>query len=236
MITIYLAQNIVNQKVYIGQTKNPLGDRISKHYSDAKCGYIKGQPFKHAINKYGTDKFKWFVLETLKDDVDEELIDDTETDWISYFDSTNPQKGYNVCLGGRLRLSPEREEVRVAALRKEVHQYDLNGVYIKTFKSALDACREYNDTGGILTKVARNHGYSKTAFGFRWSYQKYKILKFTTNKKRVSVFDFKSGNFIKTFESVSAASKFTTIPTNQISRCCKGVLNRGKEYKFEYAD
>lgn len=52
---------------------------------------------------------------------------------------------------------------------KEVHQYTLDGYYIKTWQQARDAANEYNCTNGNITNCAC--GISKSAVGYKWSYK-----------------------------------------------------------------
>lgn len=92
---IYIINNIINNKVYIGQTNNP-SLRWSQHKSNAK--YNRGsQVITRAMSKYGIDSFTFKVIEscTCQQDVDklEEAI-------ISQYDSCNPEKGYNIDAGG----------------------------------------------------------------------------------------------------------------------------------------
>jgi hypothetical protein len=48
------------------------------------------------MDKYGTDNFVFEGIE----ETTEELLDEREKFWISYYDSSNPQKGYNLTIGG----------------------------------------------------------------------------------------------------------------------------------------
>lgn len=93
---IYIIRNIVNDKVYIGQTKVSLKLRFQNHLSAARKGkdYIIGK----AIRKYGEEKF---YIELLEECTIEEL-NEREKYWISYFNSTNNKFGYNISIGGNI--------------------------------------------------------------------------------------------------------------------------------------
>jgi group I intron endonuclease len=57
---IYKATNIINNKVYIGQTVKSLNRRRSQHESIANKG--NGAYFSSAIRKYGKENFEWEIL------------------------------------------------------------------------------------------------------------------------------------------------------------------------------
>ena len=82
---IYRITNLVNGKIYIGQTVQSLEERFYKHcakYSD-RLHFV--MPIKQAIFKYGKENFKIELIE----DCDIELLNEREQYWISYYDSYN---------------------------------------------------------------------------------------------------------------------------------------------------
>lgn len=80
-----------NGKVYIGQTCKKPNERWSNGY-----GY-RNQMFYKAIEKYGWDNI---IHEIICNNLTKEEADQKEIELISYYDSTNPDKGYNIALGG----------------------------------------------------------------------------------------------------------------------------------------
>lgn len=99
---IYIIKNTVNNKVYIGQTKDSLQKRFGKHLSS--CEYVIGK----AIRKYGKDKFYIELLE----EVDLENLNEREIFWINMFDSTNNKFGYNMSVGGSVTRKPRRFDAK----------------------------------------------------------------------------------------------------------------------------
>ena len=91
-MVIYKVTNLVNGKIYIGQTteKNPIR-RWWKHCYDNKTMFDK------AIKKYGQNNFKFEVID-LANSQDE--LNDKERYWISFYDCMAPN-GYNLTSGGR---------------------------------------------------------------------------------------------------------------------------------------
>jgi len=85
-IGIYLIENLINHKKYVGQSKN-IYARWSGHRSDSK---EKNLPLYFAIRKYGLENFKFSILEECKI----EQLTDREDYWINYYNSYVPN-GYN---------------------------------------------------------------------------------------------------------------------------------------------
>lgn len=83
---IYKTTNLINNKFYIG-----------KDAKNTKSYFGSGKVLKLAIKKYGKENFK---KETLKECKTLEELNELEKFYISYFDSTNPKRGYNLTDGG----------------------------------------------------------------------------------------------------------------------------------------
>lgn len=93
---IYKITNLTNNKIYIGQTRTSVSERMRKHYSVARCGSnITG--IDAAIKKYGENNF---MVETICECQDNEL-DDLEKYYIAKFNTYNTNNGYNLTPGGQ---------------------------------------------------------------------------------------------------------------------------------------
>jgi len=90
---IYKATNIINNKVYIGQTVRNLNQRIKEH--ERKSQTDLDTKFSRAINKYGFNNFTWDFLENTNNKKD---LDSLEIKYIIEYNSIN--KGYNTHTGG----------------------------------------------------------------------------------------------------------------------------------------
>lgn len=84
---IYLIENLINNKKYIGQSKN-IYARWSRHRCDSK---VRDLPLYNAMRKYGLENFKFSILEECE--VNE--LADREDYWIAYYNSYVPN-GYNI--------------------------------------------------------------------------------------------------------------------------------------------
>lgn len=101
---IYKTVNLVNGKIYIGQKKS------STYLGVDYLG--SGVRLKRAVRKYGKTNFSTSLIEECSD---KSQMDEREKYYISYFDSTNPDIGYNISEGGTggdiiSQLSLERQQ------------------------------------------------------------------------------------------------------------------------------
>lgn len=89
---IYKIENLINHKIYIGQTNNPQR-RFTEHRAK---GYEENSHkiLYYAFDKYGIDNFSFDVIENVND----EDVNDREKYWIAYYDSF--ENGYNMTEGG----------------------------------------------------------------------------------------------------------------------------------------
>ena len=94
MAYIYKMTNNINGKIYIGQTKYDIFERLKSHKKDSKRENNKNRPIYIAINKYGIDNFSTEIIE----EVPIEKLDEREKYWIEYYRSF--KYGYNATVGG----------------------------------------------------------------------------------------------------------------------------------------
>lgn len=86
---IYIFKNKLNYKCYVGQTVQPLKDRISAHIA------TRNSLLGRAIRKYGRDAFDSFEFRGIP----VHLLDYAEINMIRRIGSISP-RGYNLSLGG----------------------------------------------------------------------------------------------------------------------------------------
>lgn len=108
--TIYLLENKVNGKVYIGQTWQTIKDRFSNGYGYVGCHYLN-----NAIKKYSKENFQYIVLKECETQLD---ADTSEAFFISEFDSTNKHNGYNIKYGGSVGKHSEETKIKMRIAHK----------------------------------------------------------------------------------------------------------------------
>lgn len=102
---IYIFKNKINGKVYIGQSVN-IRSRVHRHLSYLnKATKFKGVIYL-ALKKYGLEAFDIEVLELCSID----QLNEREEYWIKYYDSVNPDLGYNICSKSRTTLGTKRTD------------------------------------------------------------------------------------------------------------------------------
>lgn len=112
-IGIYKITNLSNNKVYIGQSTK-LKDRKYRHFSELRCGRHHNPHLQSSFNKFGESNFSFEIIE--EHPVIE--LDDRERFWISFYDSTNRDYGFNMDSGGVKRRVITRESVESAIWKK----------------------------------------------------------------------------------------------------------------------
>ncbi len=91
-MTIYKITNLINGKIYVGQTRQKLSVRWRQHgYTYSRSSGLKG-----AIAKYGKENFS---VEGLFQTDCQKILDLKESEYINQFNSLSPN-GYNLTTGG----------------------------------------------------------------------------------------------------------------------------------------
>lgn len=94
---IYKITNLINNKCYIGQTIKTLNTRKLQHINTSKRNIEVSHHLYSSFNKYGIDNFIFEEIDTAST-IDE--LNKKESYWIEYYQSTNPNLGYNLKGGG----------------------------------------------------------------------------------------------------------------------------------------
>lgn len=109
MWTVYRHVNKINNKIYVGITKNPVNKRWGKNGRGYKPAKNENVCFYQAIQKYGWDNFKH---EILFEGLTYELASEKEKELIKLYNCKAPF-GYNLTDGGEGTLGIEvSEEIR----------------------------------------------------------------------------------------------------------------------------
>lgn len=172
-IGIYRIKNSINNKIYIGSTKN-IEARWAKHRALLRHNKHQNTHLQNAWNKYGENAFIFEVIEECKI---EDLINREQF----FIDNLNPE--YNqTAIAGKVEMTAERrdklsksvlkayKEGRLEGTTKVIYQYDLRGNYLRSFESLKQAVE--------LTKVDLSHlsealnGKKNVVGGYVWRFYK----------------------------------------------------------------
>lgn len=115
---IYKVTNIINNKIYIGQTIQDVKNRWYRHCS--KSGISDNEMnthFKRAILKYGKENFRVEIIEIC----DSKDLDEREKYYIRYYNSY--KSGYNSTLGGQDGAKPYKTSEDLELQIIELYRY-----------------------------------------------------------------------------------------------------------------
>lgn len=116
--SIYRFKNLVNGKVYIGQTTVPMRKRLIQHMTFSRPWTRCHKTYFHnALAKYGLNNFELSLIEICNS---QEELDIREKYWINYYKSNDKQFGYNIESGGKdgrkgLKLTEEHKQKLIHA-------------------------------------------------------------------------------------------------------------------------
>lgn len=239
MIGIYKIENIINNKIYIGQSI-----RIEKRWIDHKktlrSNSHRNVYLQNAWNKYGEDNFIHEIIEEC--DVSE--LNDKEIYWINYYNSTNPLYGYNLDGGGNCN----KEVSDITKKKLSISNSGNNNsqshsvVCLETkeiFSTIREANDKYNIPKGAISSCCRNK--RKIAKGLHWMYYEdylgssdEDIMKLINNNPISHCIKVMNITTNDIYSSIQEASNITGICRNQISKCCRGIGNTAGGYKWKY--
>jgi group I intron endonuclease len=219
MYTVYLIENTINSKKYIGETITPLSVRWNGHKSFARSKRPTTMKIIKAMRKYGIENFSIKSIYTTNDIKE---LHEKEEYYIKLFNSTDHNKGYNIL---ESRHSTKNKI-------KPVYQYSLDGEFIKEFQSLTEA---KNITGAKhISSVANKRNLYLSSGGFLWSYKKLKKLK-PHNYKPLYQYSL-NNEFIQKFKNIHEAEKHIQCVKrgNHILDCANGNRKTANGFIWRY--
>lgn len=224
---IYKITNLINNKIYIGQTtqKRPT-DRWHQHKSEVKRNKKSKQVIHKAMLKYGIENFLFEIIDTA---INYEELDNKEMMWITKLKSTNKLFGYNIEVGGSKRISNENKE-KYSKLRSEItrkyysnkeNREKLSRSQKERFKNNKELSKNISERQkkaalegtNSITKRGTEHPFSKN------------ILQITFN-----------GIILKIFHSGFEAERETNISQAHINKCCLNKYYQAGGFFWIYED
>lgn len=221
---IYKTTNILNGKIYIGQTTKSL----DVNYLGSGKAIIK------AIKKYGKSNFKREVLEECNS---KEHMNNREKYWIQHFDSINRNVGYNVSVGGEGGNLGDKVNQKISETRKnKIPVKDINGNIFLIEKD--DERFKSGELVGIRKGItAPNKGIPMS------NQQKEKLKKSKTESHKENLSKAKKGKCLKpiiclnngiTYSGSKEAAEKLGLTTSNVVAVLKGRAKKTKGYMFKY--
>lgn len=132
---IYKITNLINNKVYIGQTKYTAELRLQGHLRDMTRPEKSEYPLYRAFRKYGLQNFRLDILEDCPND----SLDEREIHYIKFYNTY--YNGYNQTLGGQGTRSLELDNNQIVSEYREYNSMSkvasLHNVTAHTIKMIL---------------------------------------------------------------------------------------------------
>lgn len=236
---VYQTVNKINNKIYIGvhgteidEFDGYIGNGVSI-YRPSTYEHPK-TPFQYAIKKYGV---KNFIRTTIKEFDNESEAYALEAQIVDE-DFIKRDDVYNLALGGKLNYDNLHNP------KKEVHMYDLEGNYIRSFSGINIAARTINPNavnGSHITRAIKTGGVYQN---YQWSYEKVPFMKKKKVKKqpedvstpytgpKVGKFD-DDWNLLEIFDTLTDCRKAGYKNAQEV---LKGKREHCLGFRFKYLD
>lgn len=240
---IYCIFNKVNHKRYVGQSVD-IFERWGQHRRSLTKKTYSGDN-KHitsAWHKYGEKNFEFFIIEQCT----EAQLDDYETYWIDYYDSTDSTKGYNKTRGGKYDyriIWSEKDKALLQTRFGESHpqhilsERDVRQI-IKRFEngdSTISIAKDYNVTKKTISNIRRHRSWTYLTKGRNFKQSSYwDNREMKSNKAQAVDMYTLDGVLVKTFSSINKAAEEFKCKNSSISNVCHGKCLSLSGYIFRF--
>jgi group I intron endonuclease len=216
-MVVYLTINLVNGKKYIGQDSNNNPKYLGS-----------GTDLKKAIKKYGRDNFKKIILENIEDI---SKLNEKEEFWIKKFKADKSSEFYNISEKGMGFPKGLKSIAQSKSKWKPIHQYDLQGNFIKEWPNSKSATEYYKFPSGTISNVLR--GKYKSGGGFIWIFKGKQLclpnIPRPNHCIEIHQYDLQ-GNFIKEWPSVKEICNYLKYNKSNLSKHINGKTKQYKGY------
>lgn len=244
---IYMYENLVNHKKYIGQTTKSILERHNNHKYQKYNSY-----FHNALSKYGEDNFQITILDY---GADSDELNAKEKYWIEFYETQ--KYGYNLTAGGKGSSGYKHSEAVILHLR-EINIGENNPMFGKTLspqqrenmsKSKIGIFKGRKLSNETKLKISKSKagkvsGTNNPMYGKHHSEDTKNKIR--NNKIIYSGSDHPQskayvqlnldGSFIAEYESGLDASLATGCDRSDISKCCKKKIKQSKGFIWMYKE
>ncbi len=229
---IYKITNIINNKIYIGQTIQNPRSRWSRHKYNSRVGST--EPLYNAIRKYGDHSF---IFEVICQSFTLENLNYLEEYFISLYKSTEKSFGYNILSGGNNRTHQPESNLknRLAHLGKKTSEDTKNKISLKN-KGQIPwniGLSGYSMPDGHGTNVSKSLTGKKKSKEHKekLSIARKEYYQSNPHHNNKLVICLNTG---KIYKSVQEAANEFKCKNAHIARVCRNERNAHKGFKFQY--
>jgi group I intron endonuclease len=249
MYKLYIIKNKINNKIYIGQTKNSINTRWNGHTSRANKG--SKLVIHSAMRLHGIENFDIELLYTTNS---LEEANQKEYILINEYNCKCPN-GYNMIDGGNVEFpnstepksKQHKEKIQSSHMKnaKPIIQFNIGtGNFIKEWNSSKELLRNGFTRRNIinLCKSINNFGY---IYSFGWCYKEYyenienKISlsnpNYNPHGRTIQSID-KDGNIVKIYYKIIDAARDVDCSACSINDVLAGRIKKCKGMFWRYAD
>lgn len=214
-------------KVYIGITRD-----TPQHRWRGGNGYVTNAYFKRAIDKYGWPNFAHEILYT---GLSESAAVQKEIELIAFYDSTNPENGYNRSPGGDLVSSITAEKISNGLTGKK---------HSPESRRKMSLARKGKPLSDRQKKgLSESHKSNPKVIAHVLTLNRSKIgiPKLDEQKKRISLSQpsrrrVRNMDTGRIFDCISDAAKACNGAPQNITSACRGRKLRAYGYRWEYVE
>lgn len=259
---IYMIKNLINNKVYIGQTEN-LKRRFAEHKSLGKYKN-RNHPLYNSIKNYGIDNFSFNVIEIW---ITIEETDKAEQFQIECLDSQNSNFGYNLTGGGRITKGFIPNKLHKQTISESLKAYykthkcikpidnniakgenscnakttnvialEIRKDYLSLQYSIQEIANKYKISRRIISNIIYNKTYKDNEYGFNPVFHE-QVMKLSSKRK-----GYKETRIIdhngKLFYSIKEVASYYSITKSSVISILKNKIKSSKinnKYWFYYA-
>lgn len=191
MIGIYCIINKVNNKKYIGKSKQ-LDIRERQHFNRLEKGNHYNNYLQHAYNKYGKENFQFEILEV----VSEEKLNERECYYIKKYNTTDSHFGYNLRSGGEggkmAESSKQKMSIKMRGKNTILTEEDVRRIKLCIYclMSREEISEIFNVSQKVITQIAigKNFEYVNEELNFSIHYLKQNLIN-ERNKEIIELHD-----------------------------------------------
>ena len=250
---IYITENLVNGKKYIGQKSFDIAGKWKKYLGS-------GVYLRRALKKYGKDSFSRKIIDVSFSPV---ILNEKEKYWIEYYNAVASDEFYNIACGGDGgNTVAGYSEEEYARFRKK----QANAV----IKSCKEHCGEKSSnaklcnkdvmeiitrlmSGEFHTDIAKSYGLSVCTINDIANHKTWKFLtegvefpKITrqsvgdrsalSSSKQVAAYNKNDHSFVGLYKSMHDAGRELGVGYKMISQVCNGDRKSAHGYIFKFVN